>query len=211
MYETIYTLKLGWLCHLCVTLLLCTQLRELQSAFCSLHRAPRALHTGQCSMDSASNSRPVLVVHTLGSRCINKASCTTHSSTDLLIIVASDVLVTTTQCYHNTSTLRKTSREVLIYRRRRCQEEAPHGRPAPERSRTCWHSWVWPGAGWSVDSPSSPGGAAQWCHYLTAPRAWAPVPPPPVDKMSPIPAPLADLEGDEMVGEWKEEWLEKRG
>ncbi len=71
---------------LCLTLLLCTLLRELQSAFCSLHRAPRALHNGQCSMDS-SKSRPVLVVHTLGSRWINKASCIKHSSTAFLIIV----------------------------------------------------------------------------------------------------------------------------
>lgn len=98
----------------------------------------------------------------------------------------------------------KGEHQVLIYRRRRCQEEAPRDQPAPERSRTCWHSWVWPGAGWSADSPSSRGGAAQWCHCLTAPRAWAPVPPPPVDKMSPIPAPLADLEGDVVRGhDWK--------
>lgn len=102
-----------------------------------------------------------------------------------------------------TTTATTTKRNTSIYRRRRCQEEAPRGPPAPGRSRTCWHSWVWPGNGWSDDSPSFPGGAAQWCHYLTVPRVWAPAPPPPVGKMSLIPAPHANLER-EMVG-WREE------
>lgn len=92
---------------------------------------------------------------------------------------------------------------ALGYRRRRCQGEAPRGRPAPERSRTCWHSWVWPGACWSADSPSSPGDAARWCRYLTEPRAWAPAPRPPEGKMSPVPAPLANLEGKIMARAWR--------
>jgi len=98
--------------------------------------------------------------------------------------------------------------QARMYRKRRCQEEAPRDQLVPERSKTCWHSWVWPGAGWSTDSPSSPDGAAQWCHYQTGPKVWEPALPPPVDKMSPILAPLADLEvrwslGGEMENIWK--------